>query len=528
MGIQQSPGVTVKETDLSQTVRTVGASVGAIVGVSKRGPVKKRVLITNIKEFIETFGTPNDKVSYMHYSALAFLSVAKQLYVTRVVASDARHAGIEILSASPGYQAISTGIAPTSPDVKPSYTFSANGVGIIYAIGPGAYANSEISIKVSEVDFTQTPNIFTLQVYQTVNGVKSIVETFKVSKTRAFDGLGRQTFWEDVINKRSKYIRVLNDDTDQSTPLAMSTDIAVTLGADGVSPSSSDVEGTNGWQLYANPDDVDINIMLCGGIGVASTQLVMDTIAQSRRDCMAILAVPSASQDGTSELTYRSTTLNLNSSFSALYTPDVLIKDPYNNIELYVPCDGHVGAIYALTEQVRESWYPPAGLNRGVINVLGLRINYTEGQRDTLYPKQVNVFRTIQGSGTALWGQRTLQSKESAASRVNVRRLLIVVQKSVQAALQSVVFELNNDFTRLQVTQFIESFMRRIKAKNGVYTYRVVCDESNNTDEVIDSEELHVDIYLQPQRAAEFVQLQTVITRTGTNFNELIATGGNF
>jgi phage tail sheath protein FI len=195
---------------------------------------------------------------------------------------------------------------------------------------------------------------------------------------------------------------------------------------------------------------------------------------------------------------------------------------------LYVPVDGYVGAAFALTEHVRDVWYAPAGQQRGLLNVLGLRINYTQGQQEILYPKQVNFLRTFPGSGTAIWGQKTLQSFDSALSRINVRRLLIVIEKAVTAALHRQVFELNNEFTRLQITQFIDGFMRRIQARNGVYSYQVVCDLTNNTPDVIDANELHVDIYVQPVRAAEFIQLQTVITRTGASFEELIASGGNF
>jgi phage tail sheath protein FI len=127
-----------------------------------------------------------------------------------------------------------------------------------------------------------------------------------------------------------------------------------------------------------------------------------------------------------------------------------------------------------------------------------------------------------------VWGQKTLQAKASATDRVNARRLLIAIESSVSKSIIYSNFEMNNEFTRLQVTQMVDSFMRRIKASNGVYDYRVVCDTTNNTDDVIDANQMNVDIYLQPQKAAEFIQLQTIITRTGQSFDTLIKSGGNF
>ena len=527
MGFYISPGIYTKETDLSQIVSAVSSSTGAVVGASTKGPVGERTLITNIRDFISVFGEPDPAISYMHYSAIAFLAVAKVLYVTRVVGSGATHGAIELTSNTPGTVSPLAGITPTAPKDNPTYTFQANGTILVFAVGPGAYSSS-ISVQVSKIDTVNTPNRITLDVYETVGGVKSKVESWLVTKSKALDGFGAQLFCEDVVNGNSKFIRVLNNSATSNNPFVASTDSALVLGNNGSLPSSGDLEGALGWQMYQNPDDANVNILLAGGYSTASTQIVMDSIAQSRRDCMAILNVPSASQTGSAEVTYRNTTLNLNSSFSALYSPDILIHDPYTGKNLYVPPDGYVGAVYALTDFASDPWKAPAGLNRGIINALGLRLNYTAGQRDTLYQVGVNFLRTVPGSGIAVWGQKTLKSLDSALARVNVRRLMIVIEKSVARALNAVAFENNNSFTQRQVTELIDTFMRRIKARQGVYEYKVVCDSTNNSPAVIDANEMHVDIYVQPQRAAEFIQLQTIITRTGANFTELIAAGGNF
>lgn len=527
--VYSSPGVYPKETDLSQITAGISNSIGAMVGAASRGPVKSRELITDIKQYVEMFGEPDAETSFMGYSALAFLTWAKRLYVTRVVGTGALHANLVLTGSNPGYAAASAGTSPTAPKVTPSYSFSGGDCFLVFATGPGVYANTEISVKVTNVVTSTTPHTFVLEVYRTVGGVKSKVESFIVSKGKGLDGFGQQLFLEDVINGKSKYIRVLNNSAVTTDPFAMTSDQFLTQGANGSAPTSGDIEGTNGWQLYVNPDDVKVGILMPAGYAVASTALVMDTIAQTRRDCISIAVVPSQSQDGgTSELTYRNSTLNINSSFTALYTPDVYIHDPYSNANLYVPPDGYIGAVYAKTEQLRQAWEAPAGYDMGILNVLGVRLNYTQGQRDSLYEAQVNTIRTVPGQGTMIWGQKTSQSKLSALSSVNVRRLIIVTENSIRESLVKVVFKLNNKFTRLQVFQMIDSFLRTVKAQNGVYDYKVVVDETNNTPQIIDQNQMNVDVYLKPQRAAEVIQLQTIITRTGASFSELSANGGNF
>ena len=291
----------------------------------------------------------------------------------------------------------------------------------------------------------------------------------------------------------------------------------------------TDDELSASWDYYNNPDEVDVRILMAGGYTSPVIARKINSVCERRRDCIGVLNVPTESQ-ATSALVkeFAEITLNMNTSYAALYTPDVKVSDQYNGSQLYVPPDGYVGAVYALTDFVRDAWYAPAGLNRGLLNILDVRHKYSTGDQDVIYSSNVNYIRSFVGLGSAIWGQKTLQKKASALSRVNVRRLLIVLEKSISRSLLFVNFELNNQTTRLQVFQFIDAFLSRIRARNGVYNYQVVVDETNNTPEIIDANQLNVDVYIQPQRAAEFIRPQTVITRTGASFEELIATGGNF
>jgi phage tail sheath protein FI len=187
----------------------------------------------------------------------------------------------------------------------------------------------------------------------------------------------------------------------------------------------------------------------------------------------------------------------------------------------------------AYNDYVAETWYAPAGLNRGLLNVLSIIPVYTQGERDELYRNGVNPLQTFRGEGNVIWGQKTEQAKASALDRINVRRLLITIEKSLTVALRSFIFEPNSENTRFRVTAMIESFMDQLSAKGafqaelGDKGYKVVCDNTNNTPAVIDANELHVDVFVKPSRAAEFIRLNTIITTTGANFNELTARGFN-
>ena len=304
--------------------------------------------------------------------------------------------------------------------------------------------------------------------------------------------------------------------------------IGLGQGTDATPGSVTSASYINAWKMYADTSQVDVRILINGGLTEKSVQDEMVKICESRKDCIAVLDSPSGSQSASNLISWKRNTQKIDSSYAALYAPDVEIYDEYNDETLYVPCSGYVAGVYARTDSLNDPWYAPAGYRRGDLAVRDVRFVYTEGEQDILYTENINYIRSYPGQPPTVWGQKTLQSEASKLDRVNVRRLLIVIERSIADALLYSVFEQNTDFTRLQLAEQVESFMRRIQSRNGVLTYRVECNELNNPPEVIDANELHIDVYIQPTTAAEFIQLQTVITRTGANFEELISTGGNF
>jgi len=599
-----SPGVFVREKDLSQIIPAVATSTSAIVGASDRGPAFQRTLVTSDQQFRDLFGDPNPTKGFMHYSALAFLKDGNQLYVTRVH-NGALHSGVVLNSdaAAAGSAVLTIGEDdPTSFDFAP-FTDSLFSV---FAENPGVWGDS-LSVKITNTNVTA--GTFDIEVYQLQNGNTVLVETHTVSRTAGLDGFGQQLFLEDRINGKSVFITVKNNAAAASSLLPKSTVTAEVLGIgngtltafagnfanvpvqpfsvsitdtvevftdDGFGNLSGDLGGSGtlnystgafsvtfttapitaqnieadyalvieasftlgsdgaavtdsnlitGWELYRNPDDVDVRILIGGGAVTVPVQLRIKEICEDRLDCIGVLDVPSANQGASSALSWRRNVQNINSSYTALYGPNVRIFDEFNDIELLVPPSGYAAGVYARTDEVTDPWFAPAGLRRGQLSILGLDTRYTQGERDLLYPNGINPIRVFPGQGTVVWGQRTQQAEASALDRVNVRRLLIVLEKSISIALLSDVFELNDSFTRLLIKQKIDEFLQRVQDRRGLQEFRTVVDGSNNGSAVIDANQMNVDIFLKPARAAEFIQLTAVITRSGASFDELIAGG---
>jgi phage tail sheath protein FI len=303
-------------------------------------------------------------------------------------------------------------------------------------------------------------------------------------------------------------------------------DIATILYLGGGTDGAAVTEGemVTGANLLSPVDSIPLKVLLDGGFATAVYQQALDTIASSRGDCVAILSTPVAAEanaDYLNEITdYRKTSLNLNSSYSALFSPHVLVYDRFNDRRLYVAPDGYAAAAISFSAANYEIWFPPAGYKRGVVNVLDVRRRFTKGERDMLYDAGINPLRFAPGKGIAIWGQKTLLSRPSALDRLNVRLMLTDIEPGIQNALESFLFELNDTATRNLAVAMIESYMAGIQARRGVSEYLVVCDESNNTPSDIDNYRMNVDVFVRPNKAVEFIPLRVVITSQGLSFQQ--------
>jgi phage tail sheath protein FI len=370
---------------------------------------------------------------------------------------------------------------------------------------------------------------FSINVYDTAQSLNVPVEQWPVALTVMNDGNGNQLELTQVINNQSQYIRVLSNVASLLT-IPPIYSVAKTFGAtasDGSAPLASDV--TTAWQDFADPENVDVRILINNGYATPSVQLAMDTIAQTRADCIAVLDVPSNMQSsGQQVANYRNLNLNLDSSFSALYASDVQIQDQYTNSILYVPPSGFVAAQYAYTDSVAYPWFAPAGANRGKIKALGLRTKFDSGERDLLSQNQINVIRSIKGIGNSvIWDQWTLQSQLSALSFVNVRRMLISIKLSVEGFLLGKDFDPNDDFLRTQIVTGINGYLKTVKQARGLQQYLVECDLNNNSQLNIGQGQLHVDLYLTPTIAVRQFLVRSIITAQGVNFADIQALVNN-
>jgi len=197
--------------------------------------------------------------------------------------------------------------------------------------------------------------------------------------------------------------------------------------------------------------------------------------------------------------------------------------DKYNDTYRWVPLNGDVGGTIVRTDNTRDPWFSPAGFNRGQIkNVVRLAFNPDKADRDVIYKADINPVVTFPGEGTVLYGDKTLLGKPSAFDRINVRRLFIVLEKAISTSAKFTLFEFNDEFTRATFRNLVEPYLRDIKGRRGIYDFRVVCDESNNTPERIDRNEFWGDIYIKPARSINFIQLNFVAVRTGVQFDEIV------
>jgi phage tail sheath protein FI len=201
--------------------------------------------------------------------------------------------------------------------------------------------------------------------------------------------------------------------------------------------------------------------------------------------------------------------------------------DRYNDLYRYVPLNGDIAGLVVRTDTTRDPWYSPAGFNRGIIkNTVKLAYNPSKADRDILYKAGINPVVTFPGQGTLLYGDKTALAKPSAFDRINVRRLFITLEKAIATAAKYTLFEFNDTFTRAQFRNLVEPFLRDVQGRRGIYDYRVVCDETNNTAEVIDRNEFVGDIYIKPAKSINFIQLNFVAVRTGVEFSEIVGQFG--
>ena len=403
-----------------------------------------------------------------------------------------------------------------------------------YLSDRGLTTVDQVSVVVVDEDgkFSGTPGTV-LEVYENLS--------------RATDAIGEDgttAFYKTVVNDNSRYVWATNDRSEATTTAAasLSNSTATTPysksfigGRDGVNESTATVAAlASAYDLFADASSVDVSLLMTGkSVGASNgaqlANYLIDNIAEVRKDCVVFVSpqkedVVGSGVEGSQAsniVTFRQSVRN--SSYAFLDSGYKYQYDKYNDVYRYVPLNGDIAGLTARSDDLRDPWFSPAGYNRGQIkNLVKLAYSPNKTDRDLLYKNDVNPVITQPGQGTVLFGDKTALGRPSAFDRINVRRLFIVLEKTIATAANQMLFEFNDEFTRAQFLNLIEPFLRDVQGRRGITDFRVVCDETNNTPEVVDTNRFVGDIYIKPAKSINFIQLNFVAVRSGVEFNEVV------
>ena len=559
MAFQVSPGVDIKEIDASNVVPAVSTSIGGFAGAFNWGPVSEVCTIGSEQELVSKFGSPDDNTAKYFLVAASFLKYGNALKVVRASTGNKN-------ATADG----STGqLIKNETDYDNNYSTGSLSVGNWTAKYPGVLGNS---LKVSMVtqgitsfsgwtyaaNFDSAPltsdyasglgktsandemHIAVIDEDGAISGTPgTVLETFGFlsQASDAKDTSGTSLFYKDVINSKSEWIWWTDHDTslsDAGETVAANTSFTTNSaaiesslggGTDDNAPTTAEV--TAAYDLLADATTVDVNLLFgtpdANGAETIAEKLIL--IAKTRKDCMAFVSPPledtvgsaapatdvKAFADGLTSTSYASC------DSTALY-----VYDKYNDVYRFIGASGHMAGLCANTDSVADAWFSPAGVNRGqLLGVTKLAYNPTKADRDTLYKARVNPIVSMPGQGTILFGDKTLLKRPSAFDRINVRRLFIVLEKAISTAAEAQLFEFNDEFTRAQFRNLIEPFLRDVKGRRGLTDFLVVCDNTNNTSAVIDSNRFVADLFIKPSRSINFITLNFIATRSGIEFSEI-------
>jgi len=558
MAFQISPGVNVSEVDLTTVVPSVLTTAGAFAGQFAWGPARQVILVDNEITLKNTFGSPNSNSAASFFTAASFLAYGNNLSVVRAVNANTNNA-----SANTAFQ------IPNPDEFEYLYLNRDNNnfFGAFMAKYPGVIGNSlkvEVCANTSLFSswsyksfFTSAPG--TSDYAAAVGGSNdemhvvvvdaggeftgqqgSVLEVYPfLSKASDASVNGASNYYKQVIFNQSNYIYAtdpVNYSTTNATwdkPAANNSFAVLTTNpsiqmANGVEVVPTDGEIQTAYDLFANKEEIDISLVLTGNANTNTQQYVIDNIANARKDCVAFISPPITAVDDinttpTAGITTWLSSLARSSSYVVADSGYKYMYDKYNNVYRYIPLNGDVAGLCVNTDTVRDPWYSPAGFNRGQIkNAIKLAFNPNKTQRDVLYAAGVNPVVSFPGQGIVLFGDKTLQNKPSAFDRINVRRLFIVLEKAISQAAQFSLFEFNDEFTRAQFVALVTPFLRDVQGRRGIYDFRVVCDTTNNTPQVIDSNQFVGDIYIKPARSINFIQLNFVAVGTGVDFTTIV------
>ena len=372
-----------------------------------------------------------------------------------------------------------------------------------------------------------------------ITGTKGdILETFEaVSKASdAKDAQGNVNYYPDVIYKSSNYIYWMDHNAQGSnwgsaasgttfTSVTSVSNVSLQSGSDGSTATTG--QRKTAYEKFADAETVDVGLIIAGKTDATHLGNLI-TIAENRKDAVVFASPERGDVVGVADAnTQKSNVVDFfngiqSSSYVVFDSGYKYMYDRYSDVYRYVPLNADTAGLAARTDLIADAWYSPAGFNRGIVRgAVKLAFNPTKSQRDELYRARINPVATFPGQGTVLFGDKTGLSAPSAFDRINVRRLFITLEKAIATASKFQLFEFNDEFTRANFRNIVEPFLREVQGRRGITDFLVVCDETNNTGEVIDRNEFIAEIFIKPARSINFITLQFIATRTGVSFDEV-------
>ena len=563
-----SPGVQVKEIDLTNVVPAVSTSIGGYAGAFSWGPVEEVRTVSSEKELAETFGLPpktDVSVSQSFLTAASFLKYSSSLKVVRA-------------GAASGYKNATSGSGGTSgvqinnfAAYEASFNADSGSVGYMGAKYPGTLGNGLIvsicpaaaafagwayagsftaapgssAYAVSKGSSTDEMHIAVVDGSGIWSGVAgTVLETFAFV-SQASDAVkedGTSNFYKTVLNTQSKYVYQLAHEaalTEMGSTAAVAGAAFVTSAsvytytmAGGTDVAVTSAHIVTALDYLADSETVDVNLLFAipDNTGETTIAAKLAAVAVARKDALAFLSPPIVASTGSTPtasvktwVTLSQATASGSTSYVVYNNTALKVYDKYADNYRYIGAGGHIAGLCAQTDAVADAWFSPAGFNRGqLLGVTKLAYNANNADRDTLYKANINPIVSFPGQGTVLFGDKTGLVKPSAFDRINVRRLFIVLQKAISTAAKFQLFEFNDEFTRAQFKNIVEPFLRDVQGRRGIVDFAVICDSSNNTSQVVDSNEFVAEIYVKPSRSINYITLSFIATRSSVQFSELV------
>lgn len=565
----ESPAVTIKEADLTGIAPNVQSSTGAIVGDFNWGPIDLPTLVSNEANMVEVFAAPDANNTVDFHAAASFLTYSASLYVTRAADASAKNSfDSDAASAAPTVKNRDDFDAQFAALDSDGHTFVAKWAGALgnsIKVEMCAYDSDGSTFTgwthKSEFDAAPTTSTYAANKGASNDEVHVVVvdEDGEISGTRgtvlerfpfvsiasdAKNTDGSTNYMVDVINNTSQYVWAVGFDATFTTANAGTS---ATNGKDFkvAAPAVKSISMVNGvnsgalgsaefnaaYDLVQDVDTFQVDFLIAPAL--PASDVVAEAIAENllaiagaRKDCIAIISPAKGKVVGNTSanadiITFADSLTA--SSYAFLDNQHFKMFDKYNDQFIFVPAAPSTAGLMARSDRENAPWFSPAGTSSGVyFNVVGLGYNPNKTERDALYKANVNPVVNLPGQGVTLYGDKTLQRKPSAFDRINVRRLFIVLERSIGRAAQNVLFQLNDEFTRAEFVNIVEPVLRDVKGRRGLTDFRVVCDETNNTGAVVDRNEFVATVFLKPTRSINYVTLNFVATRTGVDFEEVV------